>query len=113
LRKAGKISVNKKAFTLIEVLVALFIISGVFIAILSSYSYHISVFDSKKDELKLVLVAKEKAFLYKTGKLKQLKGDEDGVRFKVTVQDAELGLKKVVSKAYTKNEEVVLYDYVR
>ncbi len=113
MKKAEKALTNKKGFTLIEVLVALFIISGVFITILSTYSYHIGVFDSKKDNLKLVLVAKEKAFLYKTGKLKQLEGVDDGIKYQIFVQDAELGLKKIVSKAYTKTEEVVMYDYFK
>lgn len=103
----------KSGFTLIEVLVALFIVAGVFVTILSTFSYHITVFNRKKDELKLVLLAKEKIYQYKTGKLKQLEGVEDEIKYLVILQDAELGLKKVVSKAYTKDEEVTLYDYVK
>lgn len=111
MNKAIEKKKNKDGFTLIEVLVALFIVAGVFLAILSTFSYHITVFDRKKDELKLVLVAKEKIYQYKTGKLKQLEGEEDGVKYQITVQDAELGLKKVISRAYKGDEEVILYDY--
>ncbi len=113
MKKAEKISVNNRAFTLIEVLVALFIISGVFFTVLSTYSYHLNVFDRKKDELKLVLVAKEKLFLFRNNKLKQLEGEEEGIKYQIVSEDAELGLKKVVSRTFTKDEEVVLYDYVR
>ncbi|GAB4433545.1 MAG: hypothetical protein OHK0040_04130 [bacterium] len=102
-----------KGFTLIEVLVALFIVASVFVTILSTFSYHISLFERKKDELKLVLIAKDKIYQYKTGKLKQLEGEEEGIKYQVLVQDAELGLKKVISKAYTKDEEVELYDYFK
>lgn len=104
---------KSKGFTLIEVLVALFIVASIFVTILSTFSYHISIFERKKDELKLVLIAKEKIYLYKTGKLKQLEGEEDGIKYQVLLQDAELGLKKIISKAYTKDEEVELYDYFK
>lgn len=113
LKKGRKVLANNKGFTLIEVLIALFIVSGVFVTILSSFSYHIDIFTGKKDELRVVLVAKEKLFLYKNGKLKELTGDDNGIKYKITVSDGDFGLKKIISRAYTKKESVELLDYVK
>lgn len=114
MQKADKTLVNsKKGFTLIEVMVALSIIAGVFVTILSTFSYHINLFDRKKDELKLVLMAKEKLYLYKMGKQKDQEGEDNGITFQIKIEDVEFGLKKVICRSYTKDEEVTLYEYVK
>lgn len=114
LRKANKILTrNKRGFTLIEVMVALSIIAGVFVTILSTFSYHINLFDRKKDELKLVLIAKEKLYLYKMGKQKDQEGEDNGIKFQIEIEDAEFGLKKIICRSYTKDEDVTLYEYVK
>ena len=86
-----------RGFTLIEVLVALAVVSGVFLMVLTSFSYHIDIFDRKKDSLKLVLQAKENLYLYRTGKLIELEGTKDGIEYEVKTEDMEYHLKKVTS----------------
>jgi len=102
-----------KGFTLIEVLVALAVVSGVFLLVLTSFSYHIDIFDRKKDSLKLVLQAKENLYLYKTGKLIELAGTKDGVQYEVTTEDMEYQMKKVISRARSGKDEALLLEYMR
>ena len=102
-----------RGFTLIEVLVALAVVSGVFLLVLTSFSYHIDIFDRKKDSLKLVLRAKENLYLYKTGKLIELAGTKDGVQYEVTTEDMEYQMKKVISRARSGKDEALLLEYMR
>ena len=102
-----------KGFTLIEVLVALAVVSGVFLLVLTSFSYHIDIFDSKKDSLKLVLQAKENLYLYKTGKLIELAGTKDGIEYEIKTEDMEYHLKKVTSRASSGKDEALLLEYMR
>lgn len=102
-----------KGFTLVEVLVALAVVSGVFLLVLTSFSYHIDIFDRKKDSLKLVLQAKESLYLYKTGKLREFEGTKEGIKYEIKVEDMEYDLKKVVSRTMSGKDEVLLLEYVR
>jgi len=102
-----------KGFTLIEVLVALAVVSGVFLLVLTSFSYHIDIFGRKKDSLKLVLQAKENLYLYRTGKLIELEGTKDGIDYEIKTEDAEYHLKKVISMARSGRDEASLLAYMR
>jgi prepilin-type N-terminal cleavage/methylation domain-containing protein len=103
----------KKGFTLLEVLVALSVVSGVFLLVLTSFSYHIDIFSRKKDSLKLVLRAKENLYLYKTGKLIELEGARDGIEYEIKTEDTEYQLKKVTSTARSGKDEASLLVYMR
>jgi len=103
----------KKGFTLIEVLVALAVVSGVFLLVLTSFSYHIDVFDRKKESLKLVLQAKENLYLYRTGKLTELEGTKDGIAYEIKTEDTEYQLKKVTSTARSGKDEASLLEYMK
>jgi prepilin-type N-terminal cleavage/methylation domain-containing protein len=102
-----------KGFTLIEVLVALAVVSAVFLLVLTSFSYHIDIFGRKKDSLKLVLQAKENLYLYRTGKLKELEGTKDGIVYEIKAEDMEYHLKKVTSMARSGKDEASLLAYMR
>ena len=102
-----------KGFTLIEVLVALAVVSGVFLMVLTSFSFHIDIFDRKKDSLKLVLQAKENLYLYKTGKLIEIAGTKKGIQYEITTEDMEYNMKKVTSRARAGKDEVLLLEYMR
>jgi prepilin-type N-terminal cleavage/methylation domain-containing protein len=102
-----------KGFTLIEVLVALAVVSGVFLLVLTSFSYHIDIFGRKKDSLKLVLQAKENLYLYRTGKLIELEGTKDGIDYEIKTEDAQYHLKKVTSMARSGRDEASLLEYMR
>ncbi|MBI5846433.1 MAG: type II secretion system protein [Nitrospirae bacterium] len=102
-----------KGFTLIEVLVSLAIVSGVFLVVLTSFSYHIDVFGRKKDSLRLVLRAKENLYLYRTGKLIELTGTKDGIEYEIKTEDAQYHLKKVTSMARSGRDEASLLVYMR
>lgn len=104
---------KQRGFTLIEVLVALAVVSGVFMLVLTSFSYHIDIFDRKKDSLKLVLQAKENLYLYKTGKLIELTGTKDGIQYEITTEDMEYHMKKVTSRAKSGKDEALLLEYMR
>lgn len=102
-----------KGFTLIEVLVALAVVSGVFLLVLTSFSYHIDIFDRKKDSLRLLQQAKENLYLYRSGKLIELKGTRDGIDFEVKTEEAQYHLKKVISVVRSGKEETSLLVYMR
>jgi prepilin-type N-terminal cleavage/methylation domain-containing protein len=102
-----------KGFTLIEVLVALAVVSGVFLLVLSSFSYHIDVFDRKQDNLRLVLRAKENLYLYRTGKLIETQGTKDGMQYQIITEDAEYDLRKVTSRVWSGKDEAALFAYMR
>lgn len=102
-----------KGFTLLEVLVALAVVSGVFLLVLTSFSYHIDIFERKKNSLKLVLQAKENLYLYKTGKLIELAGTKEGIQYEIKFEDMEYHLKKVTSKAGSDKDEAVILEYIR
>ena len=102
-----------KGFTLIEVLVALAVVSGVFLLVLTSFSYHIDVFGRKQDSLRLVLQAKENLYLYRTGKLAEAQGDKDGMQYEIKTEDMEYHLRKVTSTVRAGKDEVSLFSYVR
>jgi prepilin-type N-terminal cleavage/methylation domain-containing protein len=102
-----------RGFTLIEVLVALAVVSGVFLMVLTSFSYHIDIFDRKKDSLRLVLQAKENLYLYKTGKLIELAGTKDDIQYEITAEDMEYKMKKVTSRARSGKDEALLLEYMR
>jgi len=104
---------RRKGFTLIEVLVALAIVSGVFLMVLTSFSYHIDIFGRKKDSLRLVLQAKENLYLYRTGKLIELEGTKDGMEYEVKTEDAEYNLRKVTSTTRLGKDETSLLVYMR
>ena len=110
---ASHITQHKKGFTLIEVLVALAVVSGVFLMVLTSFSYHIDIFDRKKDSLKLVLQAKENLYLYKTGKLIELSGTKEGMQYEIKTEDMEYHLKKVTSSVRSGKDEALLLEYMR
>jgi len=103
----------QRGFTLIEVLVALAVVSGVFLMVLTSFSYHIDIFDRKKDSLRLVLKAKENLYLYKTGKIIELAGTKDGIQYEITAEDMEYKMKKVTSRARSGKDEALLLEYMR
>ena len=92
---------------------ALAVVSGVFLMVLTSFSYHIDIFDRKKDSLRLVLQAKENLYLYKTGKLIELAGTKDGIQYEITTEDMEYKMKKVTSRARSGKDEAVLLEYMR
>jgi len=102
-----------KAFTLIEVMVALFIVATTLVAVLSTFSYHLSVFDEKKDELKLILVAKENLYLFEKGNLSAKSGVKDNINYLITEEEFMLGIRKVISKAALGKNEVTLISYVK
>lgn len=105
--------IKKKGFTLIEVMVALFILSTALVAVLSSFSYHLGIFNDKKDDLNLVLIAKENLYLYEKGKLGSKSGEKGNIKFSVYEEDFSFGLKKVVSKASNGKSEVSFFSYVK
>ncbi len=105
--------ITKKGFTLIEVLVSLAIVSGVFLLVLTSFSYHIDVFGRKQDSLRLVLRAKENLYLYRTGKLIELEGTKDGIAYEIKTEDMQYHFKKVTSMARSGRDEASLLVYVR
>ena len=102
-----------KGFTLIEVLVALAVVSGVFLLVLTSFSYHIDIFDRKQDNLRLVLLAKENLYLYRAGKLIELEGTKNGMQYQIITEDVEYNLRKVTSRVRSGRDEVSLFAYVR
>lgn len=102
-----------RGFTLIEVLVALAVVSGVFLMVLTSFSYHIDILDRKKDSLKLVLQAKENLYLYRTGKLIELAGTKEGIQYEIKTEDVEYHLKKVTSRTMSGKDEASLLEYMR
>lgn len=102
-----------KGFTLIEVLVALAVVSSVFLLVLTSFSFHIDIFDRKKDSLRLVLQAKENLYLYKIGKLTALAGTKEGMSYEIKVEDMEYHLKKVSSTVRSDRNETSLLEYIR
>lgn len=102
-----------KGFTLIEVLVALAVVSGVFLLVLTSFSYHIDIFDRKKDNLRLLLQAKENLYLYRAGKLIELEGSKDGIDYAIKTEDTQYHLKKVTSVARAGRDEASLLVYMR
>jgi prepilin-type N-terminal cleavage/methylation domain-containing protein len=102
-----------KGFTLIEILVALAVVSGVFLMVLTSFSFHIDIFDRKKDNLKRVLQAKENLYRYRTGKLKEFTGIQDGMQYEITVEEMEFHMQKVTSKVRSGRDEAVLLEYMR
>ncbi len=102
-----------KGFTLIEVLVALAVVSVVFLMVLTSFSYHIDIFGRKKDSLKLVLQAKENLYLYRTGKLIELEGTKDGIDYEIKTEDMQYHLKKVTSVTRSGKDEASLLTYMR
>lgn len=102
-----------KGFTLIEVLVALAVVSGVFLMVLTSFSYHIDIFGRKKDNLRLVLQAKENLYLYRTGKLIETEGTKDGIEYEIKTEEAEYKLRKVTSITRLGKDEVSLLVYMR
>ena len=104
---------SKNGFTLIEVLVALAVVSGAFLVILSTFSSHIRVFDGRQNELKLVLRSKENIYLYKTGKLKDLKGSRDGIDYNIQTELKEYNFTKVISTVKSGREEVSMIEYVK
>lgn len=104
---------RESGFTLIEVIVALAIVSGVFLVVLTSFSYHIGIFDSKKDNLKLVLQAKENLYLYRSGKLIELKGTKEGVQYEIKTEDMEYNLRKVTSNTRSGKDGASLLQYLR
>ena len=110
---ASRITHYRKGFTLIEVLVALAVVSGVFLMVLTSFSYHIDIFGRKKDSLRLVLQAKENLYLYRTGKLIELEGTKDGMEYEVKTEDAEYNLRKVTSTTRLGKDETSLLVYMR
>ncbi len=109
-----KISMIKKTgFTLIEVMIALFIVTTTLVAVLTSFSYHLGVFNDKKDSLKLVLIAKENLYLYENNKLTEKTGQKENVSFSISEEDFIFGLKKVLSRASNGKNEVTLFSYVK
>ncbi|MBI5073628.1 MAG: type II secretion system protein [Nitrospirae bacterium] len=104
---------KKKGFTLIEVLVSLAIVSGVFLLVLTSFSYHIDIFGRKKDSLRLVLQAKENLYRYRTGKLTELAGSKDGIEYEIKTEDMQYHLKRVTSVARSGRDEASLLVYMR
>lgn len=92
---------------------ALAVVSGVFLMVLTSFSYHIDIFGRKKDSLRLVLKAKENLYLYRTGKLIELEGTKDGMAYEVKTEDAEYDLKKVTSTTRLGKDETSLLVYMR
>jgi len=104
---------KKKGFTLIEVLVSLAIVSGVFLLVLTSFSYHIDIFGRKKDSLMLLLQAKENLYLYRTGKLIELAGTKDGIDYEIKTEDTQYHLKKVTSVTRSGRDEASLLAYMR
>ena len=102
-----------KGFTLLEVLVALALVSGIFLLVLTSFSYHIDIFGRKKDSLKLVLQAKENLYLYRTGKLIELEGTKDGIYYEIKTEEMEYHLKKVTSMVRSGKNEASLLAYMR
>ncbi len=111
--KARGINRSERAFTLIEVMVALFIVATTLVAVLSSFSYHLGIFEDKKDEIKLILVAKENLYLYEKGKLSAMTGVKENINYVVTEEEFMLGIKKVISRASYGKNEVTLFSYVK
>lgn len=102
-----------RGFTLIEVLVSLAIVSGVFLLVLTSFSYHLDIFGRKQDSLRLVLQAKENLYLYRSGKLIELEGTKGGIDYEIKTEDMEYHLKKVISIARLGKEEASLLVFMR
>lgn len=103
----------QKGFTLLEVLVALAVVSSAFLVILSTFSRHITVFDDRQNQLKLILQAKENIYLYKSGKLKELKGARSGVEYEIRPETKEYNFVKVISTASSGKEEANMIEYVK
>jgi len=55
-----KKSLNKKGFTLLEVIVALAIVGGLLIAVIESVNYHLSVIDRHESLSTSLMLAKQK-----------------------------------------------------
>ncbi len=102
-----------KGFTLIEVLVALAVVSGVFLLVLTSFSYHLDISGRKNESLKLLLQAKENLYLYRTGKLPGLEGRKENMDYEIKTEDAEYLLQKVTSTVRIGKEEASLLSYMR
>lgn len=113
LKRKRIFMIKRDGFTLIEVMVALFIVAVALTAILSSFSYHLGVYNDKKDNLELVLIAKENLYLYEKNKLTTKSGQKNNISFSITEEEFMFGLKKVISKAGNGKSEVVIYSYVK
>ena len=106
-------STNNNGFTLIEVLVALAVVSGVFLVILTSFSFHLDIFERKKENLKLVLKAKENLYLFRKGKLLETEGTKDGIKYNITTEDMEYDLKKVTSTVSAGKDDASVLLYIK
>lgn len=49
-----------KGFTLLEVMIALAILTGVVLTVITSYNYHLSILSRDRDETYAILLAREK-----------------------------------------------------
>lgn len=105
--------IKRDGFTLIEVMVALFIVTTALLAVLTSFSYHLGIYNDKKDNLELILVAKENLYLYEKNKLTNKSGQKNNINFSIVEEEFSYDLKKVISKASNGKSEVVIYSYVR
>ncbi|MCX7990620.1 MAG: prepilin-type N-terminal cleavage/methylation domain-containing protein [Proteobacteria bacterium] len=105
--------IKRNGFTLIEVMIALFIVTSALLAVLSSFSYHLGVYNEKKDNLKLILLAKENLYLYEKNKLPNKAGQRENISFSVVEEEYIFGLKKVLSKASNGKSEVTVFSYVK
>jgi general secretion pathway protein I len=108
---------GEDAFTLLEVLIALAILSGVIVTIITVLNSHIAASTRLSETSGAVVLAREKIEeIHLYGAPEAGKSEEpgtDGYKLNYTVEDVEAGLKKVCAEVtWDKNEHVDICTYV-
>ena len=109
---------SEKGFTLLEVMVALALLSGVIITILGSLNYHLGIVERDRDITIATMLAKEKLEEMKTGGILQDKEGDfapqfEKFRWKYDAEDLPIkGIQKIsLSVSWGRNERVIMETY--
>lgn len=114
-RKRARKFLSCKGFTLLEIMVALAILSGVVITILTSLNYHLKAVDRIKAITTATLLAKEKVEeISLQGIPKVVEGDlSGGFQWRLSTEDTILpGVKKIyLTVSWGKDGKVLIETY--
>jgi general secretion pathway protein I len=78
LRMSPASFINMKGFTLLEVMVALAIMAGVILTVISSFNYHLSIVTRDREETTALLLARAKLEELELGKEDELQAVQEG-----------------------------------
>lgn len=102
---------RQPGFTLIEVLVAAAILSGLLAVLLGFHAHSLRIFGDKRTDLALLMTAREKLHRFTAKKLDRREGTDGDIAWTIDVSDAPHGLQRVSATAKTggREERVTLY----